>query len=98
MNEKVFLHYTQAELDRNYDQRGWCPDSAQCLARYPRESEAFRSSTPCRTISYGEADDEKLDIFSVSESDAPSANFHSWGSLAKFQQGRFLLRGAAVCE
>ena len=26
MNEKVFLHYTQAELDRNYDQRGWCPD------------------------------------------------------------------------
>jgi hypothetical protein len=27
--EHVFLHYTQAELDRNYDQRGWV---STCMA------------------------------------------------------------------
>ena len=70
MNEKVFLHYTQAELDRNYDQRAWCPDWADYLARYTRESEALRKAISYRTVSYGEGDDEKLDIFPATASDA----------------------------
>jgi arylformamidase len=89
MNEKVFLHYTQAELDRNYDQRGWCPDWAQYLDRYPRESAAFRRSTPYRTISYGEADDEMLDIFPVSENDAPSLIFIHGGAWRSFGKDDF---------
>ena len=84
---KVFLHYTQAELDRNYDQRAWCLDSAAYLARYPRESEAFRRSTPHRTISYGEADDEKLDIFPAAQGNAPALIFIHGGAWRNFTKG-----------
>ena len=89
MNEKVFLHYTQAELDRNYDQRAWCPDWADYLARYPRESDAFRSANPYRTISFGETDDERLDIFPAREGEAPSLIFIHGGAWRSFSKDDF---------
>jgi arylformamidase len=88
-NKKVFLHYTQAELDRNYDQRAWCPDSAEYLARYPRESEAFRRSTSYRTLSYGDAEDEKLDIFPAAEGDAAALIFIHGGAWRNFTKDDF---------
>src|SRR5262249_3051935 len=86
---KVFLHYTQAELDRNYDQRAWCPDSAAYLARYPRESEAFRRSASYRTLSYGDAEDEKLDIFPTAQSQAPALIFIHGGAWRSFTKDDF---------
>ena len=35
MRETVFLHYTQAELDRNYDQRGWVSNACPSRKSYP---------------------------------------------------------------
>ena len=33
MNDTVFLHYSQAELDRNYDQRAWIKNAEEVVAR-----------------------------------------------------------------
>ena len=47
MNERVFLHYTQAELDRNYDQRGWIENAEEIIARYePQRANVARARAP----------------------------------------------------
>ena len=66
MNNKVFLHYSQAELDRNYDQRGWIGvgNAEEAIARYVARSEAARRVLKQRRdIAYGADPDEVLDIF-----------------------------------
>src|SRR5690242_4027167 len=88
-NELVFLHYTQDELDRNYNQRAWCPESAAYLARYPRESEAVRRSASYRTLSYGASGDEKLDVFPASQPDAPAVIFIHGGAWRNFTKDDF---------
>jgi len=59
----VFLHYTQAELDRNYDQRGWVSNANEVIARYISASKEVRSTLTYRTEAYGDHPDEQMDIF-----------------------------------
>jgi arylformamidase len=61
--QHVFMHYTQAELDRNYDQRGWVSNADEVIARYISASKQVRSTLTCRTEAYGEHPDEQMDIF-----------------------------------
>lgn len=49
----VFLHYDQAALDAAYDQRAWCPDIADWLARYKEETAAARAALRPEVLSYG---------------------------------------------
>jgi arylformamidase len=61
--DKVFLNYTQAELDRAYDQAAWAPDRAAIIASYASDSAAVRAAVPPQTVKYGSTDAEALDIF-----------------------------------
>ncbi len=64
MGTTVFREYDQAALDREYDNRGKVTDSADYLARYPRESEAARRDFECRfDVRYGPNPGETLDAF-----------------------------------
>lgn len=64
MSEAVFLHYTQAELDRAYDQRAWAANAAEVIASYTTISQTVKARYPFKTEHYGSGDDETLDIYS----------------------------------
>jgi arylformamidase len=60
---KVFLDYTQAELDRAYDQLVWAPQRDAIQAEIRKECEAVRMAMPPRTERYGKSDMQVLDVF-----------------------------------
>jgi arylformamidase len=62
-NARIFLDYSQDELDQAYDQRVWAPDAAEIIQRYTTDSAAVRRKYPPRTEQYGPSEDETLDIF-----------------------------------
>ncbi len=61
--EKVFLGYTQAELDQAYDQLVWAPHRDAIQAEIRKSCEAVRRAYPPRTEQYGKADMQLLDIY-----------------------------------
>ena len=63
VSEAVFLHYTQAELDRAYDQRAWAANAAEVIASYTTISKAVKARYRFTTEHYGPGDDETLDIY-----------------------------------
>ena len=90
MNDKVFLHYSQAELDRNYDQRGWITNAEEMVARYISRSEATRKALVQRqTVAYGSGADEVLDIFPTGRSGAPTLVFIHGGAWRNFTKDDF---------
>jgi arylformamidase len=64
-NEKarVFLDYTQAQLDQAYDQLHWAPHRDAIQAEIRKECEAVRQSMSPRTERYGRSEAQTLDIF-----------------------------------
>ena len=64
MSDRIYLHYTQAELDRNFDQRGWVSNALEVIGRYAPMSAATRARLHHRAnVAYGSGSDEVLDIF-----------------------------------
>ena len=53
MSEAVFLHYTQADLDRAYDQRAWAANAAAVIESYATLSKAVKERYPFTTEHYG---------------------------------------------
>ena len=85
MADKVYLHYTQAELDRNFDQRSWVSNALEVIGRYPVLSQATRARLTHRTnIAYGPGTDEVLDIFPAAQSPAPVQIFVHGGAWKNF--------------
>lgn len=69
---KVFLDYTQDELDRAYDQTVWAPNQDELIARYGMRSTATRQRLKHQAgVSYGPTADEVLDIFAAEKTPAP---------------------------
>ena len=74
---KVYLDYTQAELDAAYDQRVYAPNREEIVAWYGAEGTRVRARLEMRrSVPYGNGEDETLDIFpaksgSESHSGAP---------------------------
>src|SRR5262245_29159990 len=69
---RVFLDYTQQELDRAYDQRVWAPNADVVIKRYATASEATRSRLRRQAdLAYGSTDDETLDVFPAAATAAP---------------------------
>lgn len=60
---KVYLEYTQDELDKAYTQPAWAPNMKEVLARQAEASARLRSVLAPRTFSYGPGPDETLDVF-----------------------------------
>jgi len=99
---KVFLDYTQEELDRAYDQSVYAPNRDQLLARLAHTSELVRRrlGAPER-FAYGEAPIEGLDLYRAKTPRVPIAVFvhgGAWrGGLARdyaFPAEMFLRAGA----
>jgi arylformamidase len=90
MNDKVFLHYSQAELDRNYDQRGWIGNAEAIIARYVARSEAARRVLEQRRdVAYGSGPDEVLDIFPTGTASAPTLIFIHGGAWRNFTKNDY---------
>jgi arylformamidase len=60
---RVFLDYTQEQLDQAYDQLYWAPQRDAIQAEIRKTCEAVRQSMPPRTERYGKSDVQFLDIF-----------------------------------
>jgi arylformamidase len=60
---RVFLDYTQDQLDQAYDQLVWAPHRDAIQAEIRKECEAVRRAMPPRTERYGRSEMQQLDIF-----------------------------------
>lgn len=60
---KVFLDYTQAELDQAYDQLVWAPHRDTIQAEIRKDCEAVRKAMPPRTERYGKSEMQLLDVY-----------------------------------
>lgn len=62
----VYRHYSQEELDRQYNQATLAPDLSEYSAHWMAQVEAARKSLPCALdVPYGRSDIEKLDIYGI---------------------------------
>ncbi len=78
---KVWLDYTQEELDYNYNQRALVTNFEEYFERFRAESARVRDSLECRLdVPYGPSDAEKLDIFPATADDAPVVVFIHGGA------------------
>src|ERR671931_1705065 len=87
--EHVFLHYTQEELDRNYDQRGWVTNANEVIARYITASEEVRGTLTHRTEAYGDHPDERMDIFPAPRPSGAGLIFLHGGAWRNFTKDDF---------
>lgn len=71
---EVFLHYTQEELDRAYDQRAWAPNAEPVIASYGELSRAVKAKYKFTTERYGPGEDEVLDIYPPVMAATPGAS------------------------
>jgi arylformamidase len=60
---KVFLDYTQEQLDQAYDQFVWAPHRDTVQAAIRKDCEAVRKAMPPRTERYGKSETQVLDVF-----------------------------------
>jgi arylformamidase len=94
--DKIFLHYTQEELDRNYDQRMWAANVEQILAERTRLNHAAREeANVLGNIPYGTSPDETLDVFPAAEVHAPILVFVHGGAWRNFSKEDVSLLGPA---
>jgi arylformamidase len=94
----VFLHYTQAELDRNYDQRGWVSNANEVIARYISASKEVRSTLTYRTEAYGDHPDEQMDIFPAPRPSGAGFIFLHGGAWRNFTKDGFSFIAIAACR
>ena len=105
---KVYLDYTQAELDRAYDQRAWVSNADEIIRWYADESAAARAELKHRfDVLYGPGDSDTIDIFPAARGTTGAAlspvhvHLHggSWRFLSKndvsFVAPTFVNSGAA---
>src|SRR5262249_28964015 len=87
MNDKVFLDYDQAALDRQYNQRAWVTNADELIQRYVTMSEAVRARLgEPENIAYGSDATETLDFYRTAGSPASLVIFvhgGAWQRLSK---------------
>ena len=87
MGGRVFLDYSQDELNRNFDQRAWAGNALEVIARYSTLSEATRARFVHRTnIPYGPDPDEVLDFFPAGHEHTPIQIFIHGGAWKNFSK------------
>ncbi len=95
---KIYLDYTQEELDRQYEHRNFVPDADDFVAAQRAESERVRATANGRfDVAYGDGEDELLDIYLADG--APSDGSGRAPIVAFFHGGRWALGSkASNCE
>lgn len=101
---KVYLDYTQAELDRAYDQRSWASNRDEMLGWYAYESAQTRAAFKHHYgLRYGPSADETLDLFTCTRPHAP-VHLHvhggGWRNLTKDDESflaRTFVPAGALC-
>jgi arylformamidase len=87
MQSPIYLHYTQAELDRQYDQRAWAPNAAEVIRRYTENSDIVRRRLgEPKVFAYGPSGTETLDLYATTRPHAPIHIFvhgGAWRILSK---------------
>jgi arylformamidase len=78
--KKVFLDYTQEELDRAYDQRTWARNAEALIALCPMMSAGTRKRLRFSSHTYGATSGETLDVFRARAANAPVAIFIHGGA------------------
>lgn len=73
--EKVFLDYTQQELDDAYEQARWAPNFEEMRVLPRRLSAEVRARNPHFECSYGPSADETFEIVPTARSNAPVVLF-----------------------
>lgn len=98
---RVWLDYTQKELDDQYNQRNLVPDADDYMARHGVLSEKVRGELKCFIdVPYGPTEDEKLDIFPAPQPGVPVVVYYHGGAWTRwhkdnnsYQAPRFVERG-----
>lgn len=68
----VYLGYTQAELDRAFDQTQWASNLKELVGRWAETSRRVReTASRMETRRYGSADNEDMEIFPAHEANRP---------------------------
>jgi arylformamidase len=83
---KVYLDYTQAELDKAYTQPEWASNMREVLTRQTEAGAALRKRLPPETFTYGPSVDETLDVFDKGNANKPiHVHIHggAWRALTK---------------
>lgn len=84
---KVFMDYTQAQLDAAYTQGDWAPNAKALIDAYDTDSARVREKYPPKTLAYGAGDAETMDVFAPKDADSrPIVMFihgGAWRSLSK---------------
>jgi len=87
---KVYLDYTQEDLDRAYDQRVWADNAEAVIGGWKADSDAARKRFAFSTHAYGPHADETLDVFPLAvPAPPPGAPVHvhihggAWRMLGK---------------
>ena len=62
-DHRVFLDYTQEQLDQAYDQLVWAPHRDTIQAEIRKDCESVRRTMPPRTERYGKSEKQELDVF-----------------------------------
>ena len=84
---KVWLDYTQAELDDQYNQRILVPDANDYMARWDVESARLRGVLDCRLdVAYGPSEVERLDIFPAAGDGAPVVVYFHGGAWTRWNK------------
>jgi len=88
----VYLHYTQEELNDQYDQRSLVPDPSPWMGACAEASKAAKENFTCyQDIAYGEHEEELLDLY-VPEGEGPwpiviYCHGGAWRALTKDESG-----------
>src|SRR6185312_68060 len=91
MSGTIYRHYTKAELDRNFDQRGWAGNAEAVLARCAERSRRTAERRQRRAgLSYGPWAAELIDVFPAAQADAPVQLFVHGGAWRNFTKDDFL--------
>jgi arylformamidase len=86
MDERIYLHYTKAELDRNFDQRIWASNAEEVIARFSARSRGIYTQFAHRAdVRYGRSESEVLDLF-LGSSGAPILIFIHGGAWRTFSK------------
>jgi len=97
-SESVFLNYSKAELDRNFDQRGWIQNAEEIIARNELHSaRACASLEAVRDLAYGTHPDETVDIFVGPKPNGTVQIFVHGGAWKNFSKNDYSFPAISYC-